>query len=513
MAISKDKTYIACIKEISAEDLYEGLLANGLFSEKMPPVFTSKPFFDFSLSTSQPFSDTPHQFIYYEHMRNFNKPRPLGIPNPFGYQRLCQCLQENWMKIIEHFKEQTKGDAFKTSRIHIRKLTDKSTLFEMNYDNWKTDGSPEIDLLVGKSWVVKADISNCFPSMYSHSLPWALVGKPIAKETSKKKTWFNDIDHFTQNLKNGETHGFIIGPHVSNLLAEIILTTIDHELRKNWDYTRRIDDYTCYVDTYEKTELFLSALNKQLRHYDLLLNHNKTEILELPIASGEHWRWKIFSINLTRKIKNDEGEEIEIVDFNHTRLFMDTIIELMENNDMNAAILNYALQILVSHELTSSAKNYCIKTIMHYALIFPYLVPLLDKFLFIPLKVKKEDIKRYSNQIFTASLKINHYEGLGYAIYFALKYNFTLETITSEIAIASEDCVFMLLSYLYYKKKEDKKAIQSLRRHAKTLASNKDDFDRYWLFNYEILSQSELKHEWKPMKKAGVTFLKNEAIF
>lgn len=48
----------------------------------------------------------------------------------------------------------------------------------------------------------------------------------------------------------------------------------------------------------------------------------------------------------------------------------------------------------------------------------------------------------------------------------------------------------------------------SLKDHAKTLSSNEDDFNRNWLFVYEALSQSDLKGEWKPMKKSGVSFVK-----
>ena len=42
-----DKTYCDFMDEISEEELYEGLLAYGLFAEKIPPVFTSVPFFDY----------------------------------------------------------------------------------------------------------------------------------------------------------------------------------------------------------------------------------------------------------------------------------------------------------------------------------------------------------------------------------------------------------------------------------------------------------------------------------
>ncbi|MCX0405461.1 RNA-directed DNA polymerase, partial [Clostridium perfringens] len=224
------------------------------------------------------------QYIYYESMRNINFPRPLGIPNPMAYQRLCECLSENWDKIQKHFETTTKDKSYKVSRIHIRKLNNSGSLFEMNYDNWRSDGSPELDLLIGKRYIVKADISNCFPSIYTHSLPWALVGKATSKTNRNKSEWFNKIDHYVQNIKNGETHGLIIGPHTSNLLSEIILCSIDKKLNK-WDYIRNIDDFTCYVETYDKAQRFLVELSEQLREFDLVLNHKKTEIIELPVGA------------------------------------------------------------------------------------------------------------------------------------------------------------------------------------------------------------------------------------
>ena len=38
-----DKKYADFMDEISSDELYEGLLAYGLFTDKLPPVFTSVP--------------------------------------------------------------------------------------------------------------------------------------------------------------------------------------------------------------------------------------------------------------------------------------------------------------------------------------------------------------------------------------------------------------------------------------------------------------------------------------
>ena len=132
-------------------------------------------------------------------MRNINIPRQLGIPVPMAYEKLCKEISENWEEIRELLKENTSKQDYKVSRIHIRKLKGSESLFEMNYDNWRLDGTPDDDLILGKRFLVKADIYTCFPSIYTHSIPWAFVGKEKAKETKRNKNLhYNILDHLCQ---------------------------------------------------------------------------------------------------------------------------------------------------------------------------------------------------------------------------------------------------------------------------------------------------------------------------
>jgi len=280
------KTYLHFMSEISPNELYKGLLVYGMFSEKLPPIFTSLAFYNYCNSLNPSFPNKEYQYVFYESMRNINIPRPLAIPNPMAYQKQCKCLADNWPNILSHFRTQTMSIPYAISRIHIRKRNTTESLFEMNYSDWRSDGSPELDILPGMRYQVCADISNCFPSIYSHSIPWALVGKDIAKTCRSSDRWFNKIDYSCRCLKCGETHGLLIGIHTSNLLSEIILTTIDNHLyNKGYRFIRKIDDYVCYTPTYEQAQFFLIDLAEELRNYDLLLNHKKTSIEELPIAT------------------------------------------------------------------------------------------------------------------------------------------------------------------------------------------------------------------------------------
>lgn len=164
------KKYSDYLNELSADDVYKGLLAHGLFTEKLPPIFTSEEFYQYSLLREQPFSKEDHGYISFDTIRDINIPRTLGIPNPMAYERLCACIRDNWDKIKKHFSVQTEGNNYKISRIHIRKQSNSKALFKMNYKNWKTDDSPVPDIMIGKKYMVSADISTCFPSMYTHAL-------------------------------------------------------------------------------------------------------------------------------------------------------------------------------------------------------------------------------------------------------------------------------------------------------------------------------------------------------
>lgn len=111
-------------------------------------------------------------------------------------------------------------------------------------------------------------------------------------------------------MKNGETHGLLIGPYASNLLSEVILTVVDKNLYdKGYRYFRNIDDYEGYVESYEKAQCFLHDLEEALREFDLPLNHKKTAIHPLPVAMAEKW---IHKLNSYLAITKDEINYTEV---------------------------------------------------------------------------------------------------------------------------------------------------------------------------------------------------------
>lgn len=490
--------------EISANELYDGLVGYGLFAEKIPNFLTSKDFLVFTNTLAFPLNVKDRDYIRYSSMRNINVPRPMAIPEPFAYANQCKSLSDNWEQIKEHFKNKTLGNKYKISRIHIRKLFDKPELFEMNYKNFSKDGDPEQDILIKSKYLANADISNCFPSIYSHSISWALVTKAFSKVNKAATWWFNQLDYYTRNVKHGETNGVLIGPHSSNLISEIILVAVDFELSLHgFKFVRNIDDYTCYVDTYEEADRFFLSLSEELKKYELSLNSKKSSVVPLPQATVKKWVTKLNHFNFTNTYIKDKKEAIRIKEL---KGFIDYAIELMLDANSDASVLNYAIKIISNKHLGDNAKDYYIKQIHHLVLLYPYLINLLDVHIFEAHNIDTGIIKSIAIDIYHYGLKKKTYEACSFAIFWALKYNFNVDIPTiKDDAINSSDCVFLLISFIYDQKYHKKTYLKEYKDEAKRLKVY--DFDRYWLFIYEVLPWTELSDNYRVMKKNGLTFI------
>lgn len=504
------KKYSEYMNEITSDELFDKFLGYGLFAEKLPSFLTSKQFLDYykTLETYPP--DKPKDYVRYLNIRNINIPRPLAIPEPFAYANQIKYLSDNWDKIQSHFASNTSSDPFKISRIHIRKMIDKNELFEMNYKNFSKDGEPEDDIVIQSRFVAKADVANCFGSIYSHSIAWALVGKEEAKSHSGVRygnLWYNQIDKSTQQIKYGETNGILIGPHTSNLVSEIILVKVDKELaKKGYKFVRNIDDYTCYIDSYELAESFFIDLSEELKNYELSLNSKKSQIKSLPHANVKHWITKLNHFNFLDTYESGGKHYIKVKEL---KGFLDFAIELMLEENSDASILNYAIQILSEKNLGFNAIDYYLKQIHHLVLLYPYLTVYLDEYVFIPHGISKTDIKKIADDLYNLGTTKRIYETCSYSIYWAIKYKFRLSKRTlRRDSLASLDCIFMLVSYLYHNKYNSKDYLKVYENKAKELANS--DFNRYWLFIYEVLKKEDLKAFYKNMKLKKITFVKEK---
>ena len=69
---------------------------------------------------------------------------------------------------------------------------------------------------------------------------------------------------------------------------------------------------------------------------------------------------------------------------------------------------------------------------------------------------------------------------------------------------------FPVITFLRMKIDKDSDKIKRLIKIAKELSMV--EFDRYWLFIYEVLPESEIEGEYKAIKKEKVSFVKSEIL-
>lgn len=505
------KKYSDFLREITSEDLFRGLLGYGLFAEKLPPCFTSVPLFYFY---KEPFANENnnvngnnkkwHDFIIFDSQRNMIIPRRFGIPTPYAYFALCRALADNWDNIKHRLSHSVSNQDYIISRIHLRKMKEDGPLFSMNYKNWKSDGEPMPDLIQGKKYVVKTDISTCFPSIYTHAIPWALIGKSEAKSGIGNGNWTNIIDKACQRCTNGQTHGILIGPHASNLISEIILTRVDQSMYDaGGRYVRAIDDFTCYVDCYDDAQGFIEQLREELSNYDLSLNERKTIIEELPFAINHDWTQKLRNIQEIYCNK-------DLLSYHDVAGYLSAAISLMEDNQKNAAPLTYALKVLSGKEMKETAKDYYVKMLLHLAYVYPYLVHHLEEYVFDKFNVPISKIKEFSNLNYKDGVMHKNVEKIYFALYFAWRYGFSLPDVNFDDIVSSNSCICKILGLMYAERTDNLDGKDALKQNAEKLAEDPSDFDRNWLFIYEVLPKRKLKDEWKVYKEAGISFIKQD---
>lgn len=280
------------------------------------------------------------------------------------------------------------------------------------------------------------------------------------------------------------------------------MTRVDQNLyEKGYRFIRNIDDYCCVTETYEQAESFINDLVSELKNFNLSVNQKKTEILKLPLSAEDEWIHNLGVVPVEGKYGAIELKSI--------KRYLDMSLQAMKANNGNAAPINYAIKVLKSLNVNKRVGDYIVDTVLHWAIIYPYLLPLLSDYLFNCYSVDDSLIKEFTSLLYLDSIKRHNYEGISYALFFCIKYNVTLTSLNFD-DILKGDCISKLLYYLYFKKFNIKDGKKVLVEHAKELLEFNMNED--WLFVYEVLNQESLRGKglWINLKRNGVSFIKSE---
>jgi hypothetical protein len=473
-----------------SDKVFKALLGYGMFADKLPPCFSSESLLDINFDKWT--QKNSRAAALYMATRHTNIARQIAIPHPEPYSQLCITIKNNWDDINNHIGKPNPKFNF----CHVRSFSGKDYIFKMCYeglDKWKKE-EVELEYYLGCSYVVKADIATCFPSLYTHSIPWAIQDKENAKtnrNTTNKKSnshWSNDLDRELRNCNDQQTIGVLIGPHASNIVSEVILTQVDVELQKKGfkKVIRYIDDYTYFATDEDDAKRFIKNLEITLKEYELLLNQNKTSVVSLIEYFNDRWPMKLSSFIFPNK--KDIG-------FTTINAYLDFAISLAKKTG-DFAVINYAIKVIATKDLSKRAKRLYIKKILALSLQYPYLIPILEGHIFHFANVRedlfKTLLKEYLECLFKRGVKNGLTDALSFVFYFAVKYEVKLEfedeNWQKELIIL-KDCISTLLAWKYIQKNSDNEDAFT-ERFDELKKANTRIQDKYWLFIYEFAKDS-----------------------
>ena len=304
-----------------AHDILKSLLGKGYFPKELPPAFTTMDFGEhaleiladweaanhFSIKNAKKFTKVDGKRLRgrYEYMGlKHAEPEVISIPkklyerrlihvtHPISQTLLVKELAENWRQLQRILSNRRYSeDKITIDRQHERSL--EGINFELHH--------AKKDYIEATSdWLVRTDISRFYPSIYTHSIPWAAYGKEKVKSSlNRYRGSFADrLDMLVRACNRNQTIGIPIGPETSRIIAEIVSSRIDYEYKNILDpklgtVARLQDDWFIGANSFEQAEMALSTISRCYREFGLEINGTKTSIKHILASGSESWKSEI----------------------------------------------------------------------------------------------------------------------------------------------------------------------------------------------------------------------------
>jgi hypothetical protein len=290
------------------------LISKGYFPKELPPTFTTE---SFGAHVNDVLNDWKAHDVFSERSvrkhrgrtkrgsylyqlehteaENISKPkrgyerRSVQITHPIPQAVLSYELAKSWKTVQKWLVKQ----AFSLDQIQVSDSFSRS----IKGINFEVHRAKKSLIEATADWIVKTDISRFYPTIYTHSIPWAAYGKEKVKQQLKlyDGSLADRLDLLVRACNRNQTVGIPIGPETSRILAEIISSRIDADFRAkapeiNRDSVDRLqDDWFVGLSSLEQAETVLSKITSVYRHYGLEINGSKTSIARVIGHAGNHW--------------------------------------------------------------------------------------------------------------------------------------------------------------------------------------------------------------------------------
>ncbi|WP_244900281.1 RNA-directed DNA polymerase [Dolosicoccus paucivorans] len=292
--------------------------------------------------------------------------RPLVLIHPVLYVDLVNILTEknNWDKLLERFKEFQMNDKISCYSIPLQaefkpgKKKQKTDLGVTILNWWKKFEQASIEKNIKYKYAMFTDIANCYPSIYTHSIAWAIHGKQKIKgDKSYGVEWLGGkIDQKIAGMQYNQTNGIPQGSVLMDFIAEIVLGYADLKLSENLkkleekdiigDYKilRYRDDYRIFANDIDQLEIITRRLADTLFELNLQLNTKKTKLVKdlvLESIKPDKLYWNQIDASLKYRIIGKDNKKKTQYSLNLQKHLIE--IKILSSKYPNSGMIKNAL--------------------------------------------------------------------------------------------------------------------------------------------------------------------------
>lgn len=226
------------------------------------------------------------------------------------------------------------------------------------------------DFTQSKKWLLlnntyknfaKTDIQRCFDSIYSHVYSWIVNRDVVDSLNSNNSNIYVVVDRIIQNLNGHLSHGLLVGPEFSRMLAELLLQHVDTQLINklvdrgyvfgtDYEFYRYVDDYFIFANTSELSKQIVSLLGEVADEHRLIINDSKTSYHYTPY-SYDGWMTNIRQVTdlISKLFENKNDCKYCKIDKDTIRRAIDIVYVSIKNyDDKTHTIISYILGTIIN---------------------------------------------------------------------------------------------------------------------------------------------------------------------
>ena len=215
--------------------------------------------------------------------------RPTQLISPVIYCKLVDEITSgsNWDTIRDRFKTFSSNNKIQCLSIPVQSLTKEKDKAEQISKWWTGIEQQSISLALEYDYISYTDITDCYGSIYTHAIAWALHTRSTAKQQRRDMNLIgNKIDYLLQQMSCGQTNGIPQGSSLMDFIAEMVLgyadtiisEQIDERHISEYKILRYRDDYRIFTNSPKDSDEILKIISIAMHSIGFKLNPTKTGI-------------------------------------------------------------------------------------------------------------------------------------------------------------------------------------------------------------------------------------------